>query len=176
MSKKKLSLEVKFAWAIYAIVGIFVFINDSLIGYFFLLAVLWLVGSFERILYRMGKRPQEIRFSIAKESDSKMLNHVITGLAILLTIWYLSVSRKVDELFICGILASIILFVNGFLHLPKGVLRIKEGELEILDKTNGHEEEIDLKHVTSIGIKENQLLFHSFLIFLNRYRKQYQLR
>lgn len=142
-----------------ALVIYVVFFDKTIIGAFILFALVWLYNNYEKIQYRRGKLPNELRFITSNDEFSKWTNYIIGGLLLMVTIMYYVWTWQIDQYSVCGLIGGLLIFLNGFLDLPKGILRVKENDLQIIDKANKLEEKLDWRYIKAIEIEAKQLIF-----------------
>lgn len=154
----KIGLIVGGAFVIYA-----VFIDTTLIGLFGLFCLVWLFNNFDKIQYRRGALKNELRIPTSKDNFPKTMNYVIGGILCLVSVLYFVWNQKFDQFVVFGAVGGILVFLNGFLDLPKGILRFDGNLLKIIDKVNNVEEDLEWNQVQAIEIRGDQLIFDQHL-------------
>lgn len=110
---------------------------------------------YNNVLYRLGKLPNEIRFSTKNDSFQKT-SSLFFGVLLMVgpAIWIYKVNST-DFASFAAIFFGFLLLANGLFFLPKGKLQIKNSKILI----PSIKEEIELSQIKLISIKKEKLQF-----------------
>jgi hypothetical protein len=111
----------------------------------------WSFNIYDKIKYKNKKFQDEIRFPTQNDSYYKMTS---LSLGIMLTIGmiiWITLMTEFTFIPIFGIIAGILILINGIIDVPKGQLKLENSKL----KSIGLKEEIELSAIESINLDSN---------------------
>jgi hypothetical protein len=111
----------------------------------------WSFNIYDKIKYKNKKFQDEIRFPTQNDSYYKMTS---LSLGIMLTIGmiiWITLMTEFTFIPIVGIIAGILILINGIIDVPKGQLKLENSKL----KSIGLKEEIELSAIESINLDSN---------------------
>ena len=120
-------------------------------GGFWLLV--WSFNIYDKIKYRNQKYQDEIRFPTQNDSYSKMTSLSLGSMLSIGMIIWITQMTEFTFIPIIGLIASLLILINGIIDVPKGQLKLENSKL----KSIGLKEEIELSEIESINIDSNQI-------------------
>ncbi len=134
----------------------FSFIHNTLLNSIFLL--IWVViGVYninDKIQYRLGNRPNTIRFPTLNDNFTQTTTVTLGCFMISISIIGNFISHFNILYVIIGLATGIIVFLNGFFYLPNGWLSIENSTIGIY----GIKEKIDSRQLKQIELQNNQVI------------------
>ena len=119
-------------------------------GFWFLV---WSFNIYDKIKYRNKKYQNEIRFPTQNDSYSKMTSLSLGSMLTIGMIIWITLMTEFTFIPIIGLIASLLILINGIIDVPKGQLKLENSKL----KSIGIKEEIELSTIESINIDSNQI-------------------
>ncbi len=131
-------------------------IDNPIVSYLFLglWVTYWTYNLYSKFQYRKGKADY-ILFPTQNDQYSKTtsitLGLIIFALSIGAIVW----TKSFNQYGIIGITIGLLVFLNGLLDLPKGIMKIETNELSI----SGLKSKIDTRQLKEINIYKERMLF-----------------
>ena len=113
----------------------------------------WSFNIYDKIKYRNQKYQDEIRFPTQNDSYSKMTSLSLGSMLTIGMIAWISLMSESTFIPIVGLIASLLILINGIIDVPKGQLKLENSKL----KSIGLKDEIELSTIESINIDSNQI-------------------
>lgn len=116
----------------------------------------WSFNIYDKIKYRNKKYQDEIRFPTQNDSYFKMTSLSLGSMLTIGMIIWVMLMTDFTFIPIIGLMAGILILINGIIDVPKGQLKLENSKL----KSIGINEEIELNEIESIHIDSNQITIH----------------
>ncbi|PWJ40044.1 hypothetical protein BC781_105107 [Sediminitomix flava] len=113
----------------------------------------WSLNIYDIIKYRNQKSQDEIRFPTQNDSYSKMTSLSLGCMLIIGMIIWIALLTEFTFIPIVGLIAGLLILINGIIYLPKGQIKLENSKLISF----GLKEEIELSKIESINIDRNQI-------------------
>jgi len=113
----------------------------------------WSFNIYDKIKYRNQKYQDEIRFPTQNNSYAKMTSLSLGGMLTIGMIIWITLMTEFTLISIVGLIAGLLILINGIIDIPKGQLKLENSKLKLI----GLKEEIELSEVESINIDSNQI-------------------
>lgn len=113
----------------------------------------WSFNIYDKIKYRNQKYQDEIRFPTQNDSYSKMTSLSLGSMLTIGMIVWISLMTKFTFIPIVGLIAGLLILINGIIDVPKGQLKLENSKL----KSIRLKDEIELNTIESININSNQI-------------------
>ena len=113
----------------------------------------WSFNIYDKIKYRNKKYQDEIRFPTQNDSYSKMTSLSLGSMFTIGMIIWITLMTEFTFIPIIGLIAGLLILINGIIDVPKGQLKLENSKL----KSIGIKEEIELSTIESINIDSNQI-------------------
>ncbi len=113
----------------------------------------WSFNIFDKIKYRNKKYQDEIRFPTQNDSYHKMTSLSLGSMLTIGMIIWITLMTEFTFIPIVGIIAGLLILINGIIDVPKGQLKLENSKL----KSIGLKEEIELSAIESINLDSNQI-------------------
>lgn len=112
---------------------------------------IWSFNIYDKIEYRNKKFQDEIRFPTQNDSYYKMTSFSLGSMLTIGMIIWITLMTRFTFIPIVGIIAGILILINGIIDVPKGQLKLENSKL----KSIGLKEEIELSAIESINLDSN---------------------
>jgi len=116
----------------------------------------WSFNIYDKIKYRNKKYQDEIRFPTQNDSYSKMTSLSLGSMLTIGMIIWITLMTEFTFIPIIGLIAGLLILINGIIDVPKGQLKLENSKL----KSIGIKGEIELSTIESINIDSNQITIH----------------
>ncbi len=116
----------------------------------------WSFNIYDKIKYRNKKYQDEIRFPTQSDSYSKMTSLSLGSMLTIGMIIWITLMTEFTFTPIIGLIAGLLILINGIIDVPKGQLKLENSKL----KSFGIKEEIELSTIESINIDSNKITIH----------------
>ena len=114
---------------------------------------IWTFNIYDKIKYRNQKYLDQIRFPTQNDLYHKTTSLSLGSMLTIGMIIWISIMRELTFIPIIGLIAGLLIFINGIIDVPKGQLKLENSKL----KSIGLKEEIELSEIESINIDRNQI-------------------
>lgn len=130
-------------------------INNPIVSYLFLglWIVLWVYNLYSKFLYRNGKADY-ILFPTQNDNYFKTTSIILGLLIFTASIVAIVWTKSFNHYEIIGITIGLLVFLNGLLDLPKGMMKVEANELIL----SGLQNKIDIRLLREISIFKERIL------------------
>ena len=113
----------------------------------------WSFNIYDKIKYRNQKYLDEIRFPTQNDLYHKTTSLSLGSMLTIGMIIWISIMTELTLIPIIGLIAGLLILINGIIDVPKGQLKLENSKL----KSIGLKEEIELSEIESINIDSDQI-------------------
>jgi hypothetical protein len=116
----------------------------------------WSLNIYDKIKYRSKKYPNEIRFPTQNDSYFKITSLSLGGMLTVGMIIWLTLMTEYTLIPVFGLLAGILILINGIIDVPKGQLKFDNSNLKLI----GIKEGVEISDIRYINIDNDMITVH----------------